>query len=359
MRSMVMPRVFVMASIFLFTACRRSPLKEPDHPLNVDDGGVDAADTADTADAPFDVDAPFDADGPPSDRPTPLPDAEPLTGCGSQPSQELGKYVTYSIHTTGATLDPTFRAAAYDRDYAVWLPPGYDSSVAHRVVFIALGCGSGATNEDRYLAGDRMGDRGNIYVGLASPPESVNPGRCPDNTGAKSTEWEFFALVSAAVERSFCVDTNQEVIAGTASGSTLANMLGCYFSGVDHTRVFRPDLTLRAQFSVAGAAPMALPPCAGPIAAFWMHDLNEFIPPTDSSMSRDRVLAANGCTADPAEDWGVAPLAGIGCKKYSSCPHAHPVIFCETVNRGRQANYYYLVAPAMDQFLLELPVQAP
>jgi poly(3-hydroxybutyrate) depolymerase len=297
-------------------------------------GGDDAGDGGNT---------PSSADG-----------AAPSVGCGSAAPQALAQYVTYSIHATGATLDPIFRATPYDRGYAVWLPPSYDSSVPHRTVFIASGCGSIATTENRYMTTDLNGGRSNIYVGLASPPLSVNAQGCTDNTGAKSTEWEFFALVTAAVERSFCVDKNQEIVAGTASGSTLANMLGCYFSGIDQTRVFRPDLALRAQFSVAGAAPMALPPCAGPVAAFWMHDINEFIPVTDSLMSRDRVLAANGCTATPAEDWGVGKLAGIGCKKYSSCPSEHPVVFCETVNQGRQANYYDLLAPAMDQFLLEL-----
>ena len=274
-------------------------------------------------------------------------------GCGKPASQALAQYVTYSVHVTGATLDPTYQAPAHDRAFAVWLPPGYDSSVAHRVVFIASHCESTATTETRYMAADMNGDHGNIYVGLASPPMSAGPG-CTDNTGTKSTEWEFFALVSAAVESGFCVDKNQEVIAGTSSGSTLANMLGCYFSGVDPTRAFRPDLTLRAQFSVAGAAPTGLPSCGGPVAAFWMHDVDEFIPPTDSLMSRDRVLAADGCAATPAEDWGSGVLAGMGCKKYSGCPRTYPVIFCVTVGQGRQANYYGITAPALTQFLGEL-----
>jgi poly(3-hydroxybutyrate) depolymerase len=342
MRSKVIPPLFAMASIFLFPACRPAPSNRPG---SLGDGGSDAGDNDD---------AQSDADGPVLHSPPPSLEPAPSTGCGSPISQELAKYVTYTIHTTGATLDPTFHATPYDRGYAVWLPPGYDSSVPHRAVFIASGCGSSATSENRYMALDLKGDRGNIYVGLDSPPASVNPGRCFDNTGAKSTEWEFFALVTTAVERTFCVDRTQELIAGTASGATLANMLGCYFSGADRTRAFRPDLTLRAQFSVAGAAPVALPPCGGPVAAFWMHDLNEFIPPTGSLAARDRVLATNGCAASPAEDWGASTLTGIGCKKYSDCSRAFPVIFCETVNRGRQSNYYDLVAPAMDEFLFEL-----
>lgn len=342
MRLKIRSRLFALAASVLLLACHHAPSTGP-RP----DGDVATGDTA----AEVGGDEAGDGDGPQSSADGP----EPSAGCGSAAPQALAQYVTYSIHATGVTLDPTFQAGSYTRDYAVWLPSGYDSSLPHRTIFIASGCGSAAMSETRYMAADANGDHGNIYVGLASPPTSVNAGGCPDNTGARSTEWEFFALASAAVERAFCVDKNQEVIAGTASGSTLANMIGCYFSGVDHTRAFRPDLTLRAQFSVAGAAPVGLPPCGGPVAAFFMHDTQEFVPVTDSLMSRDRVLATNGCAATPADDWGVGILAGIGCKKYSACPPAYPVIFCETLNKGMKANYYPLVAPALEQFLMELP----
>jgi poly(3-hydroxybutyrate) depolymerase len=277
----------------------------------------------------------------------------PSAGCNKPLPQALEQFVTHSVHVTGATLDPTFKVAPHDRAFAVWLPPGYDQTVPRRTVFVASGCLSTATSEGRYVA--TGGDRGAIYVGLASPPTSIVPSGCFDNTGAKSIEWEFFALVAAEVERSFCVDKNSEVVAGTRSGGTLANMLGCFFSKPDPGRAFGPELALRGQFSVASNLPLDLPACGGgPIAGLWMHDKFEINPVTDSSTSLDRVLKLNGCAGSPTEDWGTGILAGIGCKKFSACPHGFPVVFCETTNLGRQSNYYNVTVPAFTQFAAEL-----
>ena len=279
--------------------------------------------------------------------------SSPSAGCGKPTSQALAQYVTDSVHVTGATLDPTYQAPAHDRAFAVWLPHDYDPTVPWPTVFIASACGSVATTETRYMS-SAGGDPEAIYVGLASPPPDLVPSGCFDDSGAKSIEWEYFALVATQIEQRFCVDQHREIVAGLRGGGALANMLGCYFSKPDPSRAFASALALRAQFSIASGLPVGLPACGGAIAGFSMHDMNEFNPVTDSSSSRDRVLGLDGCATSPTEDWGTGVLAGLGCKKYVGCPAADPVVFCETTGRGRQANYYDITAPALTQFLGEL-----
>jgi hypothetical protein len=199
------------------------------------------------------------------------------------------------------------------------------------------------------------GDSEAIYVGLEAPAEAtVGPERCPDNSGRRSTEWEFFALVSAEIERAFCVDRDDEQVVGKLSGAALVNMLGCYFGARDPSRAFAPELKLRAQYSVASRLPIDLPDCAGPIGALFIHDVNEAYPPGESVVSLDRILKANGCAGSPTAPWGTGAMANVGCRKYVGCPSAAPVVFCETTNRGRQSGYASLIVPAFHQLEREL-----
>jgi hypothetical protein len=273
----------------------------------------------------------------------------PSLGCGLPVPQVLGAYTSYTVHLTGATLDPNYTAPASDRAYAVWLPVDYDPTRPHRVVFTASGCTSNPIYEYRLME-IGPGDPEPIYVGLAGNA----PNGCFDNSGLKSVEWEYFALVADAVERAFCVNKNDELVLGTGGGGTLANMLGCYFSSVDPKRALGPTLSLRGQLSFASRLPMDLPTCGGPIAALWMHDPNEVNPISDSYASLERVLALNGCTNSATQAWGGEPLFGLGCQKYTDCPPTHPVIFCESPNAGRQRNYYSITAPTYVEFAAEL-----
>jgi hypothetical protein len=193
-----------------------------------------------------------------------------------------------------------------------------------------------------------------VYVALAGPPSSVAESGCYDNSGLRSTDWEYFGLVATAVEKTVCIDKNQELVFGQRAGGALATMLGCYFSAVDPNRAFGPNVTLRGQLTVVPSVAVALPACAGPVAAMWLHDPAEFAPIEDSRASLKRVLFQNGCADDTTVDFGTGTLAGKGCKQYVSCPAEYPVIFCETPNAGRQSNYYTLVAPAEKQFAAEI-----
>ena len=276
--------------------------------------------------------------------------AWPSLGCDRPALQVAGAWQLYSVHVTGATLDPTFTVAEHDRAYGVWLPKGYDPSQPYRTVYLAH-CGSNGTGDSRYTS-TTEGDPNVIYVGLASGTPNFND--CYDNSGLQSTEWEYFGLVAGEVEGAFCVDKNAELVAGQGLGGTLANMLGCYFSGIDPARTFGPNISVRAQYAVVAPLPKNLPACGGPVAGLWLHDPGEYLPIADSRASLDRVLTQNGCADSVTTDWGTGSIAGIGCKKYLGCPAEYPVVFCETPGHGKQGNYFSITVPAEKQFAAEL-----
>ncbi len=283
-------------------------------------------------------------------------DAQPWPSAGcrkvARPDPGTPPAIASSVHLSGATLDPSYQAVAHDRGYTVQLPFGYDPARPYRTVFVtAPTCGGGPG--DRRFDAVAGADHDSIYVSLFAPPSVINELGCADNTGTKSTEWEYFALVAQQVENDFCVDKNDELVAGGGqSGGTVVNMLGCYFAAVDPTRRFGPDLSLRGQLSIVAALPLELPTCNAPIAALFMHDMLEFVPISESSASLERVLSLDGCASDTTA-WGTDQLSNVGCKKYA-CPSNTPVIFCATTSMGRQGNYYNISGPTLAQFLAEV-----
>ncbi len=260
-------------------------------------------------------------------------------GCGKPvpEGQTAGSYTDYSVHVTGATLTD-FTWPEHDRKYHVWVPTDYDSNKAYQTVFIGYGCGdkyAGATATYKLMDEDPE----KIYVGMDMPPDGIadNEGACyNDDGGMNSTEWEFFGLAATEVEASFCVDQHRVYVAGYSSGAWLANMLGCYFAGVDPNRKFGPTISLRGQMTVTGGLP-AIPACGGKIAAMWIHDEGDGGNVIGGSISAlDRVLAVDGCTGSPTEPWGEGSLANV-CKRYTACPAEYPVVFCTTQGRGHDA----------------------
>ncbi len=129
----------------------------------------------------------------------------------------------------------------------------------------------------------------------------------------------------------------------------------------EHARVLlqqagpRPRVRARPEASrtalVRSSLPKDLPACGGPIAGFWMHDTNEVPPPSESIVSRDRVLKADGCADSLAVPWGTSVLLSGSCRKYTACSPENPVVFCEPTGQGRQSNYSQLTQPAVTQFL--------
>jgi polyhydroxybutyrate depolymerase len=269
----------------------------------------------------------------------------PSAGCGKAlpMGQTLGAYIEYTVHVTGATLDPNFSYPAHDRGYYVWLPKDYNSSKPYRTTFIGYGCGNKyAGNTATYKL--MLQDPESIYIGMNMPPDNIatQEGACyNDSGGLQSTEWEFFGLMGDQVEQNFCVDQNRVFVAGYSSGSWLANMLGCYYAGPNPARKFGPDLSVRGQSTVSGGPVPSTVPCGGNVAGMWIHDTND--PANDyggSVMARDRVLTQNGCVGSAMKAWGSIDLLSSVCMQYTACPVDYPVVFCTTMGlqHGAQDN---------------------
>ena len=103
-------------------------------------------------------------------------------------------------------------------------------------------------------------------------------------------------------------------------------------------RKFAPEYHIRAQAGVSGGEPDNNPPCNGPIAAIWIHDLmdsNAYSANHDVALPR--VLKMNGCYSDDSADeapWHEDVMGKGVCVQYTDCPAAYPVVFCTTIGYG-------------------------
>ena len=276
----------------------------------------------------------------------PLTTSTPSMGCGQQspPDQLLGKFTQYSMHVTGATLDPSFSVAAHDRNYFVWVPTNYDGSKPLRVTFQFMGCGSrtaAATANYKLMSKDPD----SIYVAMNMPPAGFPPAGkdCFDNTvGDTSVEWEFMGLVASKVQKDFCVDESRVFVSGYSSGAWVSNMFGCYFAGKDPNRKFGADVSVRGQVSVTGGPVQPDVTCGSKVAALWIHDSDDKENPIggNQSTSLPNVLKRNGCTGDVAgatEPFGSVSALSSVCKRFTACPAEFPVVWCPTAGKGHSA----------------------
>lgn len=253
-----------------------------------------------------------------------------------------------------------------ERDYTIQLPASYDPNVAYPVFYGGNGCGAKPP-----LTGGAFripGEEGAIKVGLQQVSlESVGSCfadggiRCaPDikNVAAcdNGPEVPYFLAVQAWVEANFCVDLGKEFVGGSSSGAWEAQLVGCATAS-----------TLRGIYPLAGGLREHRWACDGPIAAFMIasdNDTNNPVGPLPelfviedsygNAPARDEVLTRNGCVGRATEPYDAKYPA---CVKYTGCPAAYPVVWCEFAGGSHanpnyeNVNYLNAVAP----FLLGLP----
>jgi poly(3-hydroxybutyrate) depolymerase len=247
---------------------------------------------------------------------------------------------------------------AQERHFSVRVPADYDPDRAYRVVYLGQGCGSdnksAFQNTYTLYKEDQGGTEQAIYVAVSLPDENLKSsmnGRCYDNrAGEAAIEWEAFQAIHTFVDTNYCVDNNRVYVAGYSTGGWLANMWGCYFAGLDPSRKFAGNYSIRGQAAVTGGLPL-VPDCGGSVAAIWIHDqfdmANEI---AGNFQARDRVLAVNGCAGSASEPWGEGEqLSQIDCQRYVDCPEEYPVIFCTSTESGHSDQYARAV-PAFTQF---------
>ncbi|HVU53007.1 MAG TPA: hypothetical protein VHL80_20130 [Polyangia bacterium] len=290
------------------------------------------------------------------------------TGCGKPvpldqvvtiPGKSTG-YTHFVVMAEGETLVGNIPAKAGPRSFWVRLPVDYDPNHRYRVVYIGQGCGGyevANTSTLQLFQESLGGTEEAIYVALDIPRDMANQDCFDDQSGPASQEWEAFELFHGVVDSTYCVDNDNVYVAGYSTGGLVANMWGCYFAGDGARpwngvpgggppgaavvpRKFAPQYHVRAQASVAGGEPSNDPPCNGPLAAIWIHDLMDSRPYTAShDVGLPRVLEMNGCLdADPrtarTAPWHEDVMGPGVCVQYTDCPAAFPVVFCTTTGQG-------------------------
>jgi hypothetical protein len=284
-------------------------------------------------------------------------------------------YTHYTVEATGATLGSTIPAKAGPRTFWVRVPADYNPNKKYRTVYVGQGCGPyDQANTSTYFLFKKNsgGDEEAIYVALDIPRDMVNMDCYDNRDGPASQEWEAFQLFHTVVDENYCVDNDRVYVAGYSTGGWLSNMYGCYFSGdglhpgsdPSTQRVFAPEYHIRGQLVTTGGEPDNNPPCNGPVAALWIHDVNDNGNPISGNISAlERVLKINNCVypsaSSPTAPWHPeVPGIGTVCQQYTSCPKEFPVVFCKTAGFGHGSQDARAI-PAYTTFMAQADQYSP
>jgi hypothetical protein len=254
-----------------------------------------------------------------------------------------------------------------DRDFAIRLPDNYDPNHAYPVFYGGSGCGTSAVPPIHGPGFEVPGEGVAIRVGLqqvvSDPFSCFADGaiRCSPNIAnvadcKNGPEIPYFRAVQKWVEDNTCVDLGMEFVGGSSSGAWEALLAGC--ASAD---------TVRGTFSVAGGLRENRWACNGPSAAFMIVSTPDQANPVGplpqiftaedtfgSAPARDELLARNGCVGTATAPYDAKYP---DCVKYTGCPAAYPVVWCELPNGNHtQTNYENVnYANAIVPFLLGLP----
>ena len=253
-----------------------------------------------------------------------------------------------------------------DRDFAIEIPSGYQVDHPYPVFFGAAGCGPQpplvgpaytVPNENNVIkVGLQQVTLPALYNCFADGAmrcavDLKNVADC-DN----GPEVPYMLAVIDWVENNFCVDLGQEFIGGGSSGAWEALLAGC--AAADK---------IRGTYTVAGGLREHRWSCNGPSAAFMIVTATDTSNPVGPLMSlnvaedtygsapaRDELLTRNGCVGKATAPYDPKYPA---CVKYTGCPAAYPVVWCEfpmgnhaDPNNGG-VNYLNAVMP----FFMSLP----
>ena len=125
-------------------------------------------------------------------------------------------------------------------------------------------------------------------------------------------------------------------------------------------RMFAPEYHIRGQFGISGSEPPNNPPCNGPVAAIWIHDVGDPNPYAGNHVAAlGRVLTMNGCFSanPPTMPWHEDIMGKGVCVKYTDCPVAYPVVFCTTFGQGHM-DQHGIAIPGFTTFAKELETAA-
>ncbi|MGE0786527.1 MAG: PHB depolymerase family esterase [Sandaracinaceae bacterium] len=211
-------------------------------------------------------------------------------------------------------------------DYLVSLPSDYDPTQPYPLGFGFHGAGRTHENcHDGDCAGFQaaMGERA-ILVYIKSFTDAW-----PWPMDVREQNVALFEAVLDVVRGDYCVDEGRMFVAGTSSGASFSNVLGCRFGD-----------RLLATAPVAGSMPETTG-CTGPIAALVIHGVDDYhVPFVDGEAARDFYLDMNGCTHMPSvpiaelHDRVVMTRESHECADYMGCPAGASVRWCEHSEGG-------------------------
>jgi len=219
---------------------------------------------------------------------------EPSAGCGQLALVSSGEQ---AIDVDGV-----------QRTYILDVPSGYDGTTALPLVFAF----HGATT-----SGDLFRSRfyGNLLSTMSDAALVVHADALGDPTAwDNGADVPFFDAMLASLEAAACVDQARVFATGHSSGGFFTNTLGCQ----------RGDV-LRAIAPVSAGGPFAFGSnaCVGQVAVWLAHAENDETVSFDLGVaSRDRWLAANGCSGT------TAPVVPAPCVEYAGCSSGLAVRWC-------------------------------
>lgn len=264
----------------------------------------------------FDGDRARDAPGAATDATTSTVDGPPSPAVGSAGCGLL------SPATGALTLD----LGGDTLEYIVSIPAAYDPSRPYPLGFGLHGANRTHAN---CQAGDCAGFQSVMEdEAILVYPRSVSAG-WQDDTSVRDRNLALFIALLDRMLAGYCVEVGRVFVAGTSSGATFTNHLGC-----------RLGDRLRAVVPVAGGLP-ARDGCVGRPAALVIHGVDDphvlFVYGEDA---RDAYITANGCSMvsdPPVPDLHarvVATRESHECADYRDCDPGLPVRWCEHSEGG-------------------------
>ena len=228
--------------------------------------------------------------------------------------------------TSPATGELTLDLGGDTLQYIVSIPAAYDAGHPYPLGF-------GLHGANRTHANCHDGDCAGFQTVMENEailvyPRSVSAG-WQDDPSVRDRNMALFSAVLDRMLAEYCVEVGRVFVAGTSSGATFSNDLGCHLGD-----------RLRAVIPVAGGLPSRTG-CVGRPAALVIHGVDDsHVLFVYGENARDAYLAANGCSSvsdPPVPDLHarvVATRESHECADYRGCDPGLPVRWCEHSEAG-------------------------
>jgi len=233
----------------------------------------------------------------------------------------------------GPTGERQMAVAARTGLYSVSLPPTYDPAKPYPLGFAFHGRNR---NHQNCQAGDCAGFQSVmggeavlVYMQSLREPLDATQGGW-ESAAEREDNSKFFENVLSELKANYCVDERRVFVAGTSSGASFSNLLGCRYGD-----------QLLAVGPVSGGLPESQN-CKGAPAAVVIHGIDDpHVTFASGVTARTHYLMRSGCM-----DTTLPPLAGMhdeirmkrdaepsveddACVDYQGCKPASPLRWCE------------------------------